>query len=80
MNEKQIIIQLKEIFEEIFDDNLPEFNKDFSQNDIEEWDSLANIQLIVGVEKQFNIHFTSSEVEEVNSVRNLINAIETKLH
>lgn len=79
MNEKQIIIQLKEIFEEIFDDNLPEFNEDFSQDDIEEWDSLANIQLIVGVEKQFNIHFTSSEVEELNSVGNLINAIKTKL-
>lgn len=79
MNKEQIIFKLKEIFEEIFDDNLPEFTEEFSQEDIEEWDSLANIQLIVGVEKQFNIHFTSSEVEELNSVGNLINAIKTKL-
>ena len=37
-------------------------------NDIDEWDSLAQIRLILQIEKHFSIHFDASEIEKLENV------------
>ena len=49
-------------------------------DDVEEWDSLSHVQLIVAIEKAFGIKFTSNEILGWNNVGELIDAIEKRLN
>ena len=52
MNQKE---RLQEIFRDIFDDEELIIREDMSANDIEDWDSLAQINLIIAIEKEFKV-------------------------
>ena len=70
--------KLKNIFEETF--NVSINNKDFMKlkiNDIEEWDSMANLDLIFEIEKQYNFKFTTKEMENVSSVKYIYNYLKS---
>ena len=63
MNQKE---RLQEIFRDIFDDEELIIREDMSANDIEDWDSLAQINLIIAIEKEFKVKFN---LEEVSSLK-----------
>ena len=62
MERKEIFSKLNEIFIDVLDLDECELTDETSANDIEEWDSLSHIQLIVAIEKTFKIKFTSLEI------------------
>ena len=47
-------------------------------DDVEEWDSLSHVRLVVAVEREWGISFTNAEIEGFKCVGDLISAIETK--
>ena len=49
-----------------------------SANDIEEWDSLSHVQLVVAVEKAFKVKFTSSEIMKWQNVGQMVDTILSK--
>ena len=67
MEKKEIFEKVVEIFRTVFDDETLEINESTNSNDIEEWDSLENIGLIVQMEKMFNINFYSNETEKLKN-------------
>jgi acyl carrier protein len=73
------IDQLTEIMRDVFDDDNIKPIEAMTAHDVEEWDSLSHIRLIVSIEKRFNIKFTNAEVERLRNVGDLLNAIEAKL-
>lgn len=78
MERKEILTQLNEIFEDIIDEG-PVFLSDTStSNDIDGWDSLAHIQLVVAIEKAYSIKFTSDEITTWENVGEMIDCILTK--
>jgi acyl carrier protein len=72
--------KLNEIFCKVFDDNDIKINENTTANDIDEWDSLSHINLIVFIEKSFNITFSSLESQSFKNVGELHNCIIAKLN
>jgi acyl carrier protein len=76
MERKEIFSKLNEIFEDVLDlDETPELTDATTANDIEEWDSLSQIQLVVAIEKDFGIKFTSAEIMRWRNVGEMIDTI-----
>ena len=79
MERSEIFEKLTEIFIDVLDLDECELTDETSANDIEEWDSLSHIQLIVAIENDFKIKFTSLEIMKWANVGELINTLEEKL-
>ena len=80
MEREEIFSKLNEIFEDVLDlDETPELTDATSANDIEEWDSLSHIQLIVAIEKAFKLKFTSQEILKWNNVGEMVETIIARL-
>jgi len=78
MERKEIFSKLNEIFIDVLDLDEVELTDETSANDIEEWDSLSHIQLIVAIEKSFGIKFTSLEIMKWRNVGELVDSIMSK--
>lgn len=71
---------VREIMIDVFDvDDDLEITSETSAEDIEEWDSLSYIRLIVAIERQMGIKFKNSEIEELKNVGELVAVIDGKL-
>lgn len=78
MNNNEILEKVQEIFRDILDNDEIELTYETSANDVEDWDSLTHIQLIVAIEKSLKIKFTSKEILSWNNVGEMIECIQTK--
>lgn len=79
MEKTEIFSKLHEIFLDVFDLDELELTDETSANDIEEWDSLSHIQLIVAIEKAFGIKFTSLEIMKWRNVGEMVTSMLEKL-
>ena len=75
MTREQVYAELNEVFQDVFDDESITVNDETTANDIEDWDSLEHINLVVAVEKQFNIKFTMGEVNGMKNVGEMVDII-----
>ena len=71
-----ILKKVNEIFVDILDDEDIAINAETTANDVDDWDSLTHIQLIVAVEKAFEVKFTSSEIQRWQNVGEMCEAIQ----
>lgn len=76
MNQEAVWTQLTEVFREIFDDEEIVIGPETTAEDIEEWDSLSNIQLIVAIEQAFaGVKFNTGQVANLKNVGELAEVI-----
>lgn len=73
------IDELQAIFRDIFDDNEIVLNNETTSDDIEDWDSLTHMQLIVEIEQKYNIRFTTAEIKKATNIGEFVQIIEAKL-
>ena len=74
MDKKEILDKLQPIFSTIFDGI--QISESSTVADIENWDSLANIKILMMVEKEFNINIDVSLIHHLRSVKQIIEVIE----
>lgn len=75
---EQVNDTLTQIFREVFFDDSIVLRPDLTAQDVEGWDSLTHIRLLVTVERAFKIKFTVTEVGELKNVGELMRLIEAK--
>jgi acyl carrier protein len=75
----QIQNELNEVFRNVFDSKSLQISRSMTAKDIEDWDSLNHINLIVATEKKFNIKFTTKEIRTLANVGEFEDLILTKL-
>lgn len=79
MERQEIFEKLREIFVDVLDLDACELTDETTANDIEEWDSLSHIQLIVAIEKALGIKFTALQIMKWRNVGEMVDSIEEKL-
>lgn len=63
------------IIRETFDDDSIEVTRDTTADDVAEWDSLTNIELIVALESAFGVKFSTGEIAGLKNVGELVDVI-----
>lgn len=71
--------RLQVIFREVFDDENIILKRETTSADIDDWDSLAQINLIVAIEDEFKIKFNIEEISMLQNVGEMLDLIERKL-
>ena len=72
-------MRLTEVFHDVFNDDELVISRDTSAKNIENWDSLTHVSLIVKAEKVFGMRFTSAQVAGLQNVGELIDLIEKRV-
>ena len=75
MTREEIYDKLNEVFQDIFDDEELTVNDATVASDVDGWDSLEHINLIVAVERSFGIKFTMGETTGLKNVGEMVDKI-----
>lgn len=78
MERSEILQHVNIIFVDTLDNEAIVVKEATTANDVEEWDSLTHIQLVVAIEKHFKIRFTSREIQSWNNVGEMLSCIQEK--
>lgn len=79
MRQNEILEKVQEIFRDIFDDRDLIIELSTKADDIEDWDSLNHINLIVAIEKDFKVKFSIEELQSLKDVGDTVALIKEKL-
>jgi len=79
MERSAILEKLNGIFTDVLDNDDIVISETSTANNIEEWDSLTHIQLVVAIEKSFKVKFTTYEIQTWKNVGDMVNNIQGKL-
>ena len=78
MERKEILSKVESIFQDVLDNEDIVLTEEKSAPDIEGYDSLSHIQLVVAIEKAFAIKFGSKEITSWNKIGDMIDSIASK--
>ena len=67
--------KLETIFRDELDDDTIRLAPELTPNEIEAWDSLAHVRIISAVEREFGVEFDITEIENIQSVQDILNVI-----
>ncbi len=79
MTREEIMNKVNEIFRDVFDDDSLIITDSTNSDDIEDWDSLEHISLIISMEKEFDLKFDIKEVNKLENVGQMVDMIREKL-
>lgn len=80
MNKELIFEKLNKIFQDLFDDESLHIDENTTAADIEDWDSLVHIHLLIDVENEFGIKFSMNEASSLKNVGMMADVIYNKLN
>ena len=72
MTKEEIIKDLNNIFIDVLDDEDIVISEATTSYDVDDWDSLNHIHLVVAIEKHFKLRFTSEEIQSWSNVGEMI--------
>ena len=79
MTKEQILAEVQKIFRDVFDEEDLVIKDETNADDIEDWDSLAQVRLTVAIEKKFGIKFDFGELTALHNVGEMLELIGKKM-
>ena len=79
MTREYVYEKMNEIFRNVFDDEDITLHDETNAEDIEDWDSLEHISLIISMEKEFDMKFDIKEVNKLENVGQMVDMIKMKM-
>ena len=76
-NNREILSQVQEIFKLAMGDDIS-VDMDTEKDMILEWDSLNHLNLVVELENSFDLGLSMQEIEELHSVKGIVELISTR--
>ena len=78
MENDQVRLRITRTFRDVFGDSNLVISDGMTAEDVEQWDSLTHINLIVALEREFRVKFTTGEVSNLKNVGDLVSLIQRK--
>ncbi len=78
MTREYVYEQMNRIFRNVFDDESIELHDETNAEDIEDWDSLEQINLVVAIENEFQMMFDINEISQLANVGEMADLILSK--
>lgn len=75
----ETLARLEGVFRQVFEDDKLALARGTSAADIASWDSLMHVALVINVEKEFQVKFTSAEVAGFRNVGELMDLVEARV-
>ncbi|MEO5345966.1 MAG: acyl carrier protein [Magnetococcus sp. YQC-9] len=72
---QEVMTRLNRVFQEVFDDDTLQIQDDTTSKDIEEWDSVEHIALVIATEKAFGIRLNAAEVGRLQNVGAMVDLL-----
>lgn len=79
MSKDEILDGLTDVVRDILEQPDLSLSRDTTAQDVEGWDSVNNISIIVGTEARFGVKFRTAELDEIKNVGDLIDLVADKL-
>lgn len=79
MDATQLYSRLTEIFHDVFDDDAIVVTPQLNANDVDGWDSLAHIRLMLTIERAFKVKFSTTEIGKLKNVGDLAELLQAKV-
>lgn len=74
-----ILQELQEIFRDVLDQPNLVLTRSSSAKNVDDWDSLSHINLVMAIQQHYKIKFALGELQDLNDVGDLIDLIKAKL-
>jgi len=78
MESAEIYQEFTKIFHQVFHDDSIVVRPDLTAKDVEGWDSLSHIRLVLTVERAFGVKFSASEIGKLKDVAGLVDLVRSK--
>ena len=78
MEDREIYEKLNGVFQNVFDDESIALRPELTAKDVDGWDSLTHIRLLLTVEKAFSVKFSAAEIGKLKNVAELVELIKAK--
>lgn len=79
MNKDTILKRMTEVFRDVLDNDSLVLERDTTADDVEEWDSLSHINLIVAIEHEFNVKFDLVDIKPLKNIGEFTDLIQKKI-
>lgn len=75
MERTEILTTIQNVFRDIIDEDDLLITENSTSSDVEGWDSLTHIHLVVNIEKSFNVKFSASEISSWANIGQIVDSI-----
>lgn len=74
-----LLSEIQDVFRDIFDDDTLVITRESNASTVEDWDSLAHVNLVTAIEKKYRIKFGLGELQELKNVGDMIDLVQKKI-